>query len=140
MMNPTVRTASLTWSGEGLVFSGRYNETGPPITIDGGSKLGPSPMEALLLALGGCMAIDIQVVMEKQRVPLKELEVALEGDRAENPPQRYTQVRMRVRTVGVSDADAGKLDRAIELSRDKYCSVFHTLQPDLVFKTEIVRE
>lgn len=139
-MNPTVRTASLTWSGEGFVFSGRYNEQGPPVTIDGGSQVGPSPMEALLLALGGCMAIDIQVVMEKQRVPLEELEVSLEGDRAESPPQRFTGVRMRVRTVGVSDADAGKLDRAIELSRDKYCSVFHTLQPDLVFETEIVRE
>ncbi len=139
-MSGNLRTATLTWSGDGLLFSGRCGEDGPPVPIDGDSRVGPSPMEALLLALGGCMAIDIQVILEKQRVPLGELEVTMEGERAEHPPRRYTRVHMQVRTTGVSDADAGKLDRAIELSRDKYCSVFHTLHPDLIFEVSIVRE
>jgi putative redox protein len=92
-------------------------------------------MEALLAALAGCMAVDIQAILEKSRVPLEGLQVFVEGERAPDPPQRYTSIRMRFRLEGPSEADEGKVLRAIHLSEEKYCSVHHTLRPDLEIET-----
>jgi len=113
-----------------MIFEGRTGEA-RPIHLDGNSTEGPSPMEALLLSLGGCMGIDIQAILEKGRVPLESLEVSLEGDRAGSHPKRFTSVRMNVRVVGPDESHRTKVERAIQLSQDKYCSVFHSLQPDL---------
>ncbi len=138
-MTNLTRTATLVWSGRGLVFEGTYGGDGPPLTIDGDSHEGPSPMEALLLSIGGCMGIDIQVILEKGRVPLERLSLSLEGDRAPEAPKRFLRVRMVVEVEGPAPEDLGKVERAIELSRDKYCSVLNTLAPDLEFTTRIVR-
>ena len=81
------RSVSLCWSGDGLVFKGSTN-TGPEITIDGGSSKGPSPMEVLLLSLAGCMAIDLLVILEKSRVPVKSLEIDATGERADKEPKK----------------------------------------------------
>jgi len=121
------------------VFEGRGGDA--PLTIlDGGSVKGPSPMEALLLSLGGCMAVDIQAILEKGRVPLDSLVVELEGERASEPPERFTRIRMDVRVRGPQARDRAKVERAVQLSQDKYCSVFHTLRSDLVVQIEIHRE
>lgn len=77
------------------------------------------------------MGIDIQAILEKGRVQLDDLVVELEGERAPEPPQRFTRVQMDVRVRGPSPEDRAKVERAVQLSRDKYCSVFHTLRSDL---------
>jgi putative redox protein len=135
MSNPK-RHALLHWSAEDPVFRGTAGEKGTAtLVLDGSSADGPSPMEALLLSLAGCMAVDIQMILEKGRVPLDTLEVEVEGERAPTPPKRYIRIVMDVRTRGPAEEDRGKVERAVELSRDKYCSVFHTLDPEL--ETEI---
>lgn len=133
-MTKAKRRATLTWTGDGDVFTGE-GERSEPVTVDGDSRAGPSPMETLLLSLAACMAVDIKMILEKGRVAVEDLKIGLEGERAEEPPRRYTRIVMDVCVRGPEEADAGKVDRAVQLSRDKYCSVFHTLQPDL--ETEI---
>lgn len=83
------------------------------------------------MSLGGCMGIDIQAILEKGRIPIEALEVSMEGDRAGSLPKRFTAVRMTVRIQGPEEGDLPKVERAVQLSRDKYCSVFHSLQSDL---------
>jgi putative redox protein len=88
-------------------------------------------MEALLLSVAGCMAIDVLMILEKGRVPVEELEVVVAGDRAPEPPRRFTSLALEYRLRGPGEDDEAKIRRAIELSRDTYCSVLHTLRPDL---------
>jgi putative redox protein len=92
------------------------------------------------MSVAACMGIDIKVILEKGRVTLNELVIEVSGERAPDPPRRFRTLRMTVRAEGPAEADRPKLDRAVELSRDKYCSVFHTLRPDLdvQISTEIV--
>lgn len=83
------------------------------------------------------MAVDIQMILEKGRVPLEELTIEMEGERAPSPPKRFVNLRMNVTVAGPDESHRGKVERAVKLSRDKYCSVFHTLQPDLEVATEV---
>jgi putative redox protein len=129
-MSGNLRTVHLSWTGTDLQFEGGPGD-GPRISIDGASETGPAPMELLLLSLAGCMAVDMKVILEKSRVALNGMEVELEGERAPEDPKRYVALRMTFRLDGPQEADEGKVARAVELSRDKYCSVFHTLRPDI---------
>lgn len=104
--------------------------------LDGNGNEGPSPMDVLLMSLGGCMAIDVRDILEKGRVSVSDLQIELEGERAPDAPRRYTFIRIVVRVAGPAESDRGKVDRAIALSKEKYCSVSHTLRPDLVVETE----
>ena len=126
----------LRWTGEGLVFSGRVG-SGPTVTIDGAAKLGPSSTDSLLLGLMGCMSIDVLVVLQKGRVTLNSLETLVEAERAPDPPKHFTRVRLTFVLDGPSPEDRAKVDRAIKLSREKYCSVLHSLRPDLEFETAV---
>jgi len=96
-------------------------------------------MELLLASVAGCMAIDVRMILEKARVPLAGLEVDMEGARAATEPRRYTRIRMHFRLTGPSAADDDRIARAIQLSREKYCSVMHTLAPDLPVETSFER-
>jgi len=126
----------LSWSGEGEVFSG--GPEGLTTTIDGDGEKGPSPMDALLLSLAGCMAIDVRMIVEKSRVALDSLEVEAVGQRADGNPRRFEAVRLVYRVSGPKPEDLPKVDRAVQLSRDKYCSVLHSLRPDLDLTVEVV--
>jgi putative redox protein len=124
------RTATVWWTGHDLVFEGK-TATSAPITIDSASKAGPSPTETLLMSIAGCMAIDVKVILEKSRIEVKEIEVKMGGDRAPEPPRRFTSIHMAFKVKGPEVKDLPKLERAVQLSRDKYCSVFHSLRPDM---------
>lgn len=128
----------LRWRGDGLVFTGGV-EGGPQVTLDSDGKAGPSPTQTLLLSLAGCMGVDVRMILEKSRVPLESLEVVVEGDRAPEPPRFFHTVRLTYRVRGPADADQAKLERAVQLSRDTYCSVLHTLRPDLSLDVRIER-
>ncbi len=94
-------------------------------------------MDALLLAVSGCMAIDVRMILEKSRVPLESLSVEASGERAEEPPRRFRTLVLTYRLRGPAAEDLPKVQRAVQLSRDKYCSVLHTLRPDLDVTVEI---
>jgi len=121
-------TLDLTWEGE-LTFSGRSGDT--TITMDSRSKAGPSPMQALAFGLAGCMAIDVVNILVKGRHPLEGLSARLVGTRAEQPPTRFVTIVLHFRVVGAVPAEA--VDRAIQLSRNKYCSVWNSLRQDIDF-------
>jgi len=128
---------TLRWTGEGLRFEGEV-DGGASLVVDGGGKEAPSPMQSLLAALAGCMGIDVVEILRKMRVPLESLEVRVEGDRAPEPPRRYTRIGLVYRVRGVEAEHEDRVWRAIELSREKYCSVLHTLRPDVEVGIEAV--
>lgn len=149
-MKPALKRVRLRWTGDGMVFRGgplSPSENGgpgvsiaPPETVvDGDSVAGPSPMDHLLLGLAGCMAVDVRMILEKSRVPLEAMEIEVEGERAPDPPRRYVRVRLVYRLQGPGPEDEAKVQRAVDLSRDKYCSVLHSLRPDLDLSIEVHR-
>ena len=128
----------LEWTGEGMRFRGGARG-GPEVVIDGDSEAGPSPMDALLISLAGCMAIDVRMILEKSRVPLEALEVEVAGVRAPTAPRRYEAIRLTYVVEGPEEAHQARLERAVELSRETYCSVLHSLRPDIGVEIEIER-
>jgi putative redox protein len=124
---PTV--AELTWIGD-LKFAGVSGATS--ITLDGDSKAGPSPVQALAFALASCMATDVVFILTKGRHPVAGLRAHLTAHRAQQDPHRFLKVDLRFDIDGAVPADAAA--RAIALSRDKYCSVWHTLNHDIDFR------
>lgn len=126
----------LSWTGEGDQFRGGQ-EGGPEVVLDSDNHAGPSPVVALVLALGGCMAVDVLDIGRKSRVPITALELEAEATRRAEPPRRLTAVTLRYRISGPSAADEDKLWRAIDLSRDKYCSVLHSMKDDIELAIEL---
>lgn len=120
----------LSWTGSGMVFDGGPTG-GPQLMVDGDAATGPAPMDLVLMAVAGCMAIDVRAILEKGRVTLDALDVEAQGARADEPPRRYTALRLVVRVAGVDPADRPKVERALELSRQKYCSVLFSLRQDV---------
>ncbi len=92
---------------------------GPP--EHGGRNVGIRPMEMMLLGLGGCTAFDVVHILKKARQPVIDCEVRLEAERAADPPAVFTAIHLRylVRGRGLSPA---QVERAVELSAQKYCS------------------
>jgi putative redox protein len=88
---------------------------------DNGPKPGPSPMELMLIGTGGCSAYDVVSILEKGREAVESVEVELAADRAETDPKVFTRIHMQfiVKGRGLSPA---KVERAISLSVEKYCS------------------
>jgi putative redox protein len=122
--------AELLWSDH-LRFGA---SSGPnAVVIDGDGAAGPSPMQLAAFALGGCMAADVVSILQKGRHPLSGLRVTFSGERAAEPPRRFTRITLHFHVHGAVPADA--VERAIALSRDKYCSVWHSLRQDIEFAT-----
>ena len=124
------RSARLAWTGEGLAFRGG-DPAGPEIVLDGDGEAGPSPTTALLLSVSGCMAIDILHILEKGRVSVDDVSAEVEGVRAEDHPRRFEALRIVFTVTGPGEEDEGRLRRALELSESTYCSVLHTLRPEI---------
>lgn len=121
---------SLRWE-KGRHFAGESE--GTTIVLDGDKKAGPSPVQAVAFALAGCMGIDIVDIIEKGRLPLRGLSCDLAVTRAPEPPRKITKVHMAIVVGG--DIPQEKVARAIDLSRDKYCSVWHSMNPGIEFTT-----
>lgn len=128
----------LRWTGQGLAFVGGA-VGGPEIITESGGESGPSPTQLLLLSLAGCMGVDVRMILEKSRVPVTTLEVEVDGDRVDEPPRRFTAIRLTYRLSGPGEEDQARLERAVQLSTEKYCSVLHTLRPDLDLDVRIER-
>ena len=124
---------TMEWTGRGLEFTGG-RDGGPTVTIDSDGKAGPSPMTSLALGLGGCMAVDVLDITQKMRLPVEALSIEVEGERRAEPPRRFTALRLRYVVTGVPPEDEAKVQRAIDLSREKYCSVLHSLREDIALE------
>jgi putative redox protein len=125
----------LKWQGE-LRFAGASG--GHELMLDSAEKAGLSPIQALGLALAGCMAMDVVHILVKGRSSIESMTVRLLGARAEEPPRRFVDVEAHfsIRT----DASPEKVERAIALSREKYCSVWHSMRADTAFRTSFAVE
>jgi putative redox protein len=126
-------TTKLNWNG-GLKFIG-VNRKGMETAFDGNTEAAASPMEILLESLGACTAIDVVLILEKQRTPLEKFEISLEADRHSPEPRYYTAVRVKFDLWG-DNLQIDKVARAIALSVEKYCSVFHSLRKDMQLQPE----
>jgi putative redox protein len=100
---------------------------------------GLSPSELLLLALGGCTAIDIVHIMGKKRQAVTDLEIVVHGNRGEGLPRRYDSIHVEYIVQG-KDLVEKDLARAIELSEDKYCTVKNSLACEVKSGYRIVEE
>ena len=124
---PTV--ADLTWIGD-LKFATTVRQQS--MTLDSASQAGPSPVDALAAALAGCMAIDLAHILQKGRHPMRGLQAHLVGERAQADPHRFVKIALHFAVEGPVPADA--VERAIALSREKYCSVWHSMRQDIDFQ------
>ena len=120
----------LRWEGD-LRFAGKA--TGAAVRLDGANQAGPSPVQALAASLAGCMAIDVLHVLTKGRLDLRGLEARLVAERAPTEPRYLRAVDLHFVITG--DVPADRVERAIALSREKYCSVWHSLRPDIALTT-----
>jgi putative redox protein len=136
-MTQEIKRVSLVWD-EKLHFQG--GEAGKPgITIDGDNALGPGPMLTLLLAAASCTASDVVIVLEKMRMRPEQFRIDAAGTRREEEPRRYVAIHFTyvIKGGGVTE---DKARRAIDLSLEKYCSVVHSLAPDIRVTYDLVLE
>lgn len=123
-------TAELLWDGD-LRFGATSGSAA--IVVDGDTKAGPSPMQLAAFGLAGCMGSDVVDILRKGRHPLTGLRIAFTGERAPEPPRRFVRIALHFHVSGAVPAEA--VERAIGLSRERYCSVLHSMQPDIAFTT-----
>jgi putative redox protein len=128
---PTI--VELVWEHD-LALSGRSGDV--TMTLDSASQEGPSPMQALAFALAGCMAMDVIHFVRKGRHDLRGLKADLKGERAPEDPRRFTSIELKYTITGTVPGHV--VERAIELSRDKYCSVWHSMRQDIPFDVSFV--
>jgi putative redox protein len=86
-------------------------------------------MQALAMALAGCMAMDVVLVLRKGRHDLRGLRADLTGHRAAEEPRRFTSITLHYTITGTIPNEP--IERAIKLSREKYCSVWHSMRQDI---------
>ncbi|MGM0575183.1 MAG: OsmC family protein [Myxococcota bacterium] len=121
----------------GAQYEGR-NEDGRTVTLSGSPEIGPSeagvrPMQAVLFGLAGCSAVDVQLILQKGRYRVDDLEVIVDAERADAIPAVFTEIHMHFEASG--DFPRKKLERAVRLSHEKYCSVARMLEPGVRITT-----
>ena len=122
--------AELVWSGD-LRFDASSGTSSA--IVDGDGAAGPSPMQLAAFGLAGCMAADVVDIIRKGRHPLTSLRVTFAGTRAEQPPRRFLRISLQFDIQGAVAPEV--VERAIALSHEKYCSVWHSLRQDIALTT-----
>lgn len=136
---------TVKWTGDGMSFVAETGSRhtlvmdGPPDA--GGRNLAPRPMELLLAGTGGCTAFDVVSILKKGRHAVTHCEVALQAERAETEPKVFTRIHFHFRVTGKA-LRPEIVARAIELSKDKYCSASIMLgkTAEITHDFEIVEE
>jgi putative redox protein len=130
---------SVVWKREGLLFEA----TTAHGSVDLASGLdepghGVTPMELLATSLGACTAMDVASILVKMRQPLEAFSVEVSGERSEDHPRRFLSLEVVYHLKG--DLDERKVERAISLSEERYCSVEATLRPAVPVTSRYVIE
>ncbi|MEQ1575141.1 MAG: OsmC family protein [Vicinamibacterales bacterium] len=119
-------TAELVWS-EQLSFAASSGENA--IVVDGDGAAGLSPMQCLAIGVASCLAIDVVAILKKGRHALEGLRTSFSGERTPDPPRRFVAIALQFHVVGQVPPEA--VERAIQLSRDTYCSAWNSLRQDV---------
>ncbi len=124
---------------EGNAFAGVSESNHWLITdssYEGGRGAAPTPMEAVLMALGGCTGIDVASILRKMRQPFSGIGMSISAERSAEHPKIFTRIEMRITVTG-KQLDPEKVRRAVELSRDTYCSVGAMLAKSAEITTDV---
>jgi len=128
-------------AGEGFFIGVTPSGHAQVIETDTERASAATPMELLLIALGGCTAVDVASILKKKRERVSDYRVEVRGFRREEHPRAFTRIEVRhlVRGRGIKESSVAE---AVELSETKYCSVAATLRPgvELVTTYEVVEE
>lgn len=118
--------ARVKWLGQdGMAFVAESG-SGHAVVIDGapgagGRNLGPRPMEMVLMGLGGCNSFDVVLILQRSRQPIRDCVVEIQAERAESDPKVFTKIHLHFIVYG-NGLDPKRVERAIQLSAEKYCS------------------
>jgi len=123
---PTI--VELTWQTDLQYRAQAGDQT---FVVDSDSKAGPSPMQLLACGLAGCMGIDLVHILTKARQPPRGVVAKLTGRRPLEPPTRFIAIDLHFTIDG--DMPDAQVQRAIDLSREKYCSVWNSMRQDIQF-------
>ena len=131
---PNAGMAFMAQTGTGHIL----NMDGAPEA--GGNNLAPRPMELLLAGAGGCTAFDVVLILQRSRQAVSGCEVSVEAERAESDPKVFTKINLHFLVKG-SNLDPSKVERAIALSHDKYCSATAMLgkTAEITYSFEVVQ-
>lgn len=130
-MNPKPpTTVDLVWNGD-LQFAANLSKT--TITLDSAGNAGPSPVEALVAAVAGCMGMDLVHILKRGRHELTAVRARLVADRSADEPKRILAAALHFTLSTSAPHDA--IVRALELSRERYCSVWQSMRQDIEFTT-----
>lgn len=106
-----------------------------------GDDTGPSPKKILLASLAGCTGMDVVSLLNKMRVPFTGFEMDIDADLTDDHPRVYAAIRLIYRFFG-NDLDKAKVEKAVKLSKEKYCGISAMLEKNcpIVFSIEYVEE
>ena len=134
MSGGSSQAVELVWRGDERFDA--VTPSGIQVALDGTEETGISPMQALAVALASCMGADVVDILKKGREDLTGCRIRVEGDRREKPPRKYTTLRLAIELTGWRLSRA-KAERAVQLSRDTYCSVWNSMAPDIDLSVEL---
>jgi putative redox protein len=129
----------VSWKREGLLLEGvtAHGRLDMASGLDEPGQ-GATPMELLAAALAGCTSMDVVSILQKMRQPLEGLRVEVHGEQADEHPKRFISLEVVYNLTGA--LDERKVQRAIELSETRYCSVAATLRPAVSISSRYVIE
>ncbi len=124
---------------EGMSFEGQVGDH--KITIDGNPKVGgknkgPTPKPLMLLSLAGCTAMDVISILRKMRVELEDFNVEVQADQTSEHPKHYYKMHV-IYTFKGKNLPMEKLEKAVNLSEERYCGVSHVYKKAIDLTTEI---
>lgn len=127
----------LTWIAEQRFLG--VDSTGHSVVLSAPDDIGVKPAETLLIALAACAAYDVVAIIAKQRAQLESLTVSVTAEQNPAPPRAFRSIHLHFR-VGARNLRQEQLQRAIDLSLNKYCSVRASLSPEIAvtFEAELV--
>ena len=136
----------VSWLGaDGMAFSAETG-SGHLVNMDGapeagGRNLAPRPMELLLAGAGGCSAFDVVLILQRSRQAVSGCNVSLKAERATEDPKVFTKINLHFQVKG-KELDPAKVERAVKLSHEKYCSATTMLAKtaELSYSVEIIAE
>jgi len=118
--------ATMEWDGE-QQFTAQIGKH--EVSLDGSADAAPTPVQLLALSLAGCMAIDLVHILARGRHQVTSLRTTFAGTRSPEEPRRFTHIRLDFVLTGQMQPE--HVERALQLSREKYCSVWNTFRQDI---------
>jgi putative redox protein len=117
--------ATMEWDGEQQFtgFAGKHE-----VGLDGSAEAAPTPVQMLALSLMGCMSIDLVHILTRGRHKVTSLKTLFHGERSNDDPKRFTRIHLEFELAGEMLPE--HVERAIDLSREKFCSVWASFRPE----------